>query len=291
MIVSSPSWPIAILDIGSNSIRLVIFEEKKKKKPLFNQKIICHLGKKDALNNIKEENFNKAIEAIKHFLNIIKEFSIKTIIAVATASLREAKNGKDFLNLVKKELGLEIQILSGKEEAYYAGLGVLTTYKNAKGMIADLGGGSLDITRITQTHEVEKDGLTLPVGTLRLKENEDNLHQFCLNNIKEISQSYLKNKRLYLVGGSFRAFGKALSIEKKKSALKFKTNEAIEFCRKIRLCTFNTLNTLYQIDDTRLPHMHNISILLEHLLDQGEFKKVYVSKAGIRDGIIKEIKN
>ena len=148
---------LAIIDIGSNSIRLVIYPQNGKYPfPLFNERINCKLGEGLSLSkNISSQSISKALSAIKRFAYIIKTMSVKHQIIIATAAVRKAKNAKEFLRPAEKLLNHNIKILSAKEEADYACLGVLSNIKVDKGLIADLGGGSLELILIQHGKKIK----------------------------------------------------------------------------------------------------------------------------------------
>ena len=154
---------LAIIDIGSNSIRLVIYPQNGKYPfPLFNERVNCKLGEGLSLSkNISSQSISKALSAIKRFAYIIKTMSVKHQLIIATAAVRKAKNAKEFLRPAEKLLNHNIKILSAKEEADYASLGVLSNIKVDKGLIADLGGGSLELILIQDGKKIKSTSIDI----------------------------------------------------------------------------------------------------------------------------------
>jgi exopolyphosphatase / guanosine-5'-triphosphate,3'-diphosphate pyrophosphatase len=119
--------PVAVVDIGSNSVRLVVYDGlRRSPTPFFNEKILCGLGKGIAITGkLNDAAVVRAIAALKRFRTLCKQMGCETVYAVATAAAREASNGKDFIAGAEKALDAKVDILTGKEEARYAALGVI----------------------------------------------------------------------------------------------------------------------------------------------------------------------
>ena len=160
--------PVAVVDIGSNSVRLVVYDGlRRSPSPIFNEKILCGLGRGVATNGkLAEEGITRAITALKRFRALARQIGAKHVFAVATAAAREALNGPQFIAKAEKALGCDIKVLTGKEEARYAALGVIAGIPGADGVAGDLGGGSLELIDIKDGKL--RDGVTLPLGPLRL---------------------------------------------------------------------------------------------------------------------------
>ena len=133
---------VGVIDIGSNSIRLVIYDRLKRVPiPIFNEKIMCALGKginkTKKLNQLGKKEANKSIVRFVYMAHLMQ---VKKLFTFATAAVREAKDGKSFIDNLEKELSIKIEVLSGKKEAKLAGLGVLAAIPEASGIIGDMGG-------------------------------------------------------------------------------------------------------------------------------------------------------
>ncbi len=165
--------PVAVIDIGSNSVRLVIYEGPwRHAAALHNEKAICAIGRKMvSTGHLDEDGTEYALETLRRFRSLCEGYGVKDFGAVATAAARDATNGKEFVRDAEKALGQPIQILSGEDEAKIAAEGTLAGIPGADGVVADLGGGSLDMVKV-------KDGkigaaATLPFGPLRLMDLSD----------------------------------------------------------------------------------------------------------------------
>ncbi len=200
--------PVAVVDIGSNSVRLVVYDGlRRSPTPVFNEKILCGLGKGVAITGkLAEGGIVRALAALRRFRALAKQIGVKQVFAVATAAAREAQNGQAFIESAEEAIGVGINVLTGKEEARYAALGVIAGIPEADGIVGDLGGGSLELIDV-QDGKL-RDGITLPFGPLRLIDMSGG----SIARAKEIVDEYLDKPRysktegrtFYAVGGTWR---------------------------------------------------------------------------------------
>ena len=203
---------IGVIDIGSNSVRLVVFDGASRSPSyFFNEKIMCGLGvglsKKLCLNNSGKK---RALKAIKRFMNITKKMDISKIIGIATAAIRKANDGEDFLQKIKDETFLDVFVASGEEEARLSANGVLLGRPKTTGLVCDIGGGSLELANLINGKVLKCS--TCDIGPLFLsglnKDNND-LEKYVKNSLLDIfKKNKWNNNQLFLVGGSCRAFAK-----------------------------------------------------------------------------------
>ena len=141
--------PRAVIDIGSNTVRLVIYEgSRRAPETVWNEKVAARLGRDiSTTGRIPQEAEDEALAALARYALIIQDLGIDDVQAVATAAARDAKNGQEFLAKVAA-LGLEPRLLSGEEEACISANGALGAFPGAHGVVADLGGGSLELVSI-----------------------------------------------------------------------------------------------------------------------------------------------
>ena len=168
MTAQLPEGRIGIIDIGSNSVRLVVFEALARSPvTLFNEKALCGLARSlDRTGHLDRVGRRRAIEAIRRFIALAQSMRVDRLDLIATAAVREASDGGDFADIIERRFGVEVQVLSGKEEARLVGLSVAAAIPDADGVVGDLGGGSLELVDIKRGRV--RDIATLPVGTLRL---------------------------------------------------------------------------------------------------------------------------
>ncbi len=167
-----PNRILAAIDLGTNSLHMVIARIEPSL-PSFSiigtEKETVRLGDRDLdTGNLKSETMKRAIAALSRFKEIAKTLNAQAIIAVATSAVREAPNGKDFLNRIKEELNLDVDLISGQEEARRIYLGVLSgmEFNNKAHIIIDIGGGSTELI-LGDSHE-ERCLTSNKVGAVRL---------------------------------------------------------------------------------------------------------------------------
>ncbi len=205
--------PVSVIDIGSNSVRVVIYEGLSRAPTmLFNEKVLCGLGKGlGSSGRMDADAVERSLESLKRFRALSTQARATDLYVLATAAAREASNGPDFINRAEEILGQKIQVLSGEEEARYSALGVISGFHDADGIAGDLGGGSLELIDIKGS-EFGK-GITLPLGGLRLSEASGN----SLAKARTQARKHVNTARFleqgagrtfYAVGGTWRNIAK-----------------------------------------------------------------------------------
>lgn len=176
--------------------------------PVFNEKICWMLARvSPSRGKLNEAAIVRALAALRRFRALAKQIGCKEVFAVATAAAREASNGEEFVDKAEKALGAGISVLTGKEEARFAALGVIAGIPDADGIAGDLGGGSLELIDIKDGKL--NDGVTLPLGPLRLMDMSGN----DMARARGIVDEYLgktpileklRDRSFYAVGGAWR---------------------------------------------------------------------------------------
>lgn len=207
---------IAIIDIGSNSVRLVMYRQRESIwQKVINEKCQCRLGEGVARSRqIQPERMTVALDAIRRFGTLIEYAKPEQTIVMATSAVRDADNGPDFVHECSKILNTDPQILSGEMEAFYAANGVAWSVPNARGIVADLGGSSLEITSVGLS---DKPGaISLPIGPLQLldlfgndrkaaKAHIDSSIRQTIDILDQGLNGELRGQTLFCVGGAWRA--------------------------------------------------------------------------------------
>jgi exopolyphosphatase/guanosine-5'-triphosphate,3'-diphosphate pyrophosphatase len=203
---------IAIIDIGSNSIRLVVYDGTARLPAiLFNEKVLAGLGRSlNETGSIDEAALTMATTALARFSSLAREMEVDAIRTVATAAVREASNGEQLI-AIARSLGLEVELLSGEAEALAAGYGVLSGIPEADGIVGDLGGGSLELVRVVAGTVTDR--ASFPLGVLRIgairAKGKGALDKAVAAMLDEAG--WMKRGEglpLYLVGGSWRALAR-----------------------------------------------------------------------------------
>lgn len=203
---------VAVVDVGSNSVRLVVFERLGLSlEPLFNEKVQCGLGRGfDASGRLNPTGVDRAVACLARFGRVAKAMEVSRLDALATAAVRDALDGEAFLRRVRAEAGLDLTILSGEDEARLAGYGVVAGIPDADGLVGDLGGGSLELVEV-RAGDV-RPRATLPLGHLRLRDlglRRSGVADLIASHFSDLDWlPRHRGKPLYLVGGAWRALAR-----------------------------------------------------------------------------------
>ena len=202
---------VGVIDIGSNSVRLVVFDGAARSPAyFFNEKIMCGLGVGLSLHGrLNPEGRTRAIVAIARFKHLALSMGIQELTAVATAAVRTASDGQDFCQEVLEKTGQFIAIISGEDEAKLSAQGVLTGWPGAYGLVCDLGGISLELAEISDGKVGKCSSSDLgPLKLMDIDKKKERL-EFIHCELARLAKSfYPQNNRLFLVGGSWRALAR-----------------------------------------------------------------------------------
>ncbi|OYW43236.1 MAG: exopolyphosphatase, partial [Azorhizobium sp. 12-66-6] len=162
--------PIAVIDIGSNSVRLVVYEAlTRAPTPIFNEKALCGLGREVlSTGRLADDAVEKAYSALRRFRALCDAMGVETLYALATAAARDAQNGPSFIADCEAICRTTVEILSGRREAELAAFGIVSGVHAPDGIAGDLGGGSLELVDIRGGTVGE--GITMPLGSLALQD-------------------------------------------------------------------------------------------------------------------------
>jgi exopolyphosphatase/guanosine-5'-triphosphate,3'-diphosphate pyrophosphatase len=287
---------LAIVDIGSNSVRLAVFDGlMRTPATLHNEKAICAIGRNMVTTGrLNPDGMGMALDALARYRMIADALNVPIREAVATAAARDASNGQDFIRRAEAAWGSPIRILSGEEEARLAAEGVLSGTPEADGLVADLGGGSLDMVTIKQGRTGS--AMTLPYGPLRLmdlsKDDPEKARRIVDEGLADLRRlGNLDGRTLYAVGGIWRSFAR-VDMEESNYPLHVLQHYAIPRRRALRLCEVisqlskKSVERMKVISKRRAEALPYGAIVLERLLLEGRFKEVVVSAFGLREGLL-----
>ena len=289
--------PMGVVDIGSNSVRLVIYEGAvRSPTPIFNEKVLCGLGRQvGSTGHLGEEAVGRALAALSRFKAIARILDVKNLWAIATAACRDASDGPDFIARGEKALGSRIQVLSGQREAELAANGILMGFRSPDGLAGDLGGGSIEL--IDVAGNALRQSVTLPLGGLRLIDAAGGRMEAAI----DIADDHIarvpwlaagRDRGFYAVGGTWRAIAK-LHMEATDYPLRvmhgysMATKEAIAFCEEIRKT--KKLGAMLGIEAVSRPRREVLpygALVLERLLKQLQPSELHFSVFGIREGLL-----
>lgn len=292
-----PSYrPVAVVDIGSNSVRLVVYDGlRRSPSPIFNEKVLCGLGKGVAITGrLHDAAIVRALQELRRFKTLVKQIGVKEVYAVATAAAREASNGAEFIDLAEKALGAGIKVLTGKEEARFAALGVIAGTPEANGIAGDLGGGSLELIDL---HDGKlHDGVTLPIGPLRLIDLSGGSIQRASKIVDEYLEKaeilkHLNGRTFYAVGGTWRNLAR-IHMAQTQYPLHvihqyvMSGQQAKGISDLVSGLTSSSLKDVKDMSKSRVETMPFGALVLNRLLHHGKAKDVMISVYGVREGLL-----
>lgn len=282
--------PTGIIDIGSNSVRFVTYAGNARvPSPLFNEKVTPGLGRGiERDGRMDSASINRALASLARFCVLSRDMGLARLHTVATAAVRDASNGSDFLDAVR-EIGLDPRVLSGEEEAEMSALGVISGIPAADGIVADLGGGSLELADVRGGAVGER--LSLPLGVLRIGE-ADKRRTLAARIAAAIEDRGLAGGRgLYLVGGSFRAIARFdLTVTAHPLPIihqhELSVARIAAIAEEVAGASSDSLRERGHLSANRAEAMPAAMAMLEALIAVFEPARVTVSANGLREGIL-----
>ena len=293
---------IAIIDIGSNSARLVISHIYKNGayNMVYNQKEALRLSQKvDGQNLLTEEAFTSTLDTMRSFAHMCKIYQADKTIAVATAAIRNASNGPELVAKVAEQTGIQLHIISGKTEAYISYLGVINTLDVKNGIIFDLGGGSTELILFKNRKILES--VSLPLGAVNTTgmfntRNEmppnvyNDLSAFIMSRLAQYPWLKQSNLPLIGVGGTARTVAKIIQRAKKYPATKihnyaYPIQTFRSFFNKLRLTNLEQRKKISGLSTERSDIILAGSSIISCLLEATGAKKLITSGCGLREGL------
>ena len=291
--------PLAVVDIGSNSVRLVVYEGlSRSPNALFNEKVLCGLGREvQTTGLLAADAVEQALSSLKRYRALCTTMGVHRILAIATAACRDAKNGRAFIKLAERIIRTDIEVLSGPREAELTALGVISSMYQPDGVVGDLGGGSLELVDIRGRRT--RRGLTRPLGGLALADMSSKSLKKAEKYVKKTLASLpvLKgcdDRTFYAVGGTWRALarlhmwqtGYPLHV---MHGYTVAADDALEFARLVHRVDVDTLSNIEVVNNARRPLLPYAALVLEYVLRIGKPRQVTFSALGVREGLLYEL--
>lgn len=286
---------IGVVDVGSNSVRMVIFEgERRCPAMVFNEKASCGLGADlNETGRLNPEGRVRTLRALKRFVSLAPGLHVGALAGVATAAIREAEDGPEFRDEIEQETGIRLTIASGADEGRLAAQGVLFGDPDARGLVVDLGGASMELCPVERGRPGT--GVTTPLGPQRLGEvigREDAVRRQIDRVMgREAGRFSRPVDRLYLVGGAWRALGRvqiALS-DHPMSVLHeftFSAEDAVALAGHVLSQSRDALAAVPGMPSGRIGSLPHAALLLERLARHFEPEKGFtLSGFGLREGV------
>ena len=288
---------VAVIDIGSNSVRLVVYEQMARSLvSVFNEKTLCGLGREvQSTGLLAPDAVDKALTSLKRFHALCKIQRVGRVHAIATAACRDASNGPDFIARAERICGVPIEILSGPREAKLSALGVISGIHRPDGIVGDLGGGSLELVDV-RGHRI-RGGVTLPLGSLAL---QDLAHKSLKRAARIVKGELAELPRLkagrgrtfYAVGGTWRALARIHILQsgypmKVMHGYSIPAPDALIFAQRLRrLAAADMLANIEAVAEARRPLLTYAALVLEHIIRSANPRTITFSTFGVREGLL-----
>jgi exopolyphosphatase/guanosine-5'-triphosphate,3'-diphosphate pyrophosphatase len=285
---------IGVIDVGSNSVRLVVFDGMARSPHYFyNEKVMCGLGAGlGETGRLSPEGWQKARAALHRFAALAGQMQLSGLITVATAAVRDAEDGGAFCDQIERETGLQIQVTTGAEEARLSANGVLLGWPEAEGMVCDMGGSSMELAQVSEGH-IRACG-TAPLGPLKLADIDAaaKRQKFIRKQVKALRKAVPGDaRRLFLVGGSWRAIAR-LDMLRRNYPLHVlhgyepPTGELLETLAWIPSQDVSALSARSGTSTARLSLVPLAAPVLAELIERLEPEAVAISAYGLREGLL-----
>lgn len=286
-----------IVDLGSNSVRLVVYARAARSPVLvFNEKVLCGLGRTLAsTGRLDPKGIERALAALQRFTALRGQIGIDTLIIAATAAVRDAEDGPDFLQKAEKICGFKITLVSGAEEARLSAQGVLSGIPDADGVVGDLGGASLELVGVGGG-KILNEGVTLPLGPLRIMD----VAKGSLSEAETIIDKAFKGvnlldefqgKHLYVVGGVWRNLARIHMAQRHYPIhvlheYVIPASDASDLAKVIERLGPKSLAQIPDISERRVDTLPIGALILDKLISAMKAKDVVISAYGLREGIL-----
>ena len=289
----------AVIDVGSNSVRLVVYRiDGRAMTPILNEKVMAGLGRDLPKSGaLSKDGVDASIKALKRFAALLEAGEVESVFPVATAAVREAKDGRAFAQRIKDETGFELRILDGADEARLSALGVSAGAPDAVGVVGDLGGASLELVEISPKGPGR--GETFALGPFTLAREGD---EFDYGRVtKQVEAAFANTKvfpkkaggDFYAVGGAWRALGR-IDMTMRNHPLgvlhhyEMSRGEVLKLADLVRKQSRRSLERLEEAAAKRAETLPYAAVVLERVMLAGQFDRVIVSAFGLREGVLME---
>jgi exopolyphosphatase/guanosine-5'-triphosphate,3'-diphosphate pyrophosphatase len=287
---------VAVIDIGSNSLRLVVFDKRSRcPVPVFNEKALPGLGRGlEKTGKLNPEGVRSALINIARFVTMAEAMGVEDVDLLATAAVRDAGDGKQFAAEIEKKTGRKVRIVTGEDEAQLSALGVIAGVPEADGLMGDLGGGSLELVAVNKGKIGRH--VTLPLGPLRLMEatggDLDDVQRLVDKQLEKLEWlADIKGRTLYPVGGAWRSFAR-IHMEATEYPLRviheyrMQRRDAEDLAKLISRLGKKSLGEIEGISRRRLETLPLGVLVLERLLKIAKPQTLLFSAYGLREGFL-----
>lgn len=288
---------VGVVDVGSNSVRLVVFDGAARSPAYFyNEKVLAGLGQGLAkTGRLNPQGRVRALAALRRFAALARGMNLPAMTCVATAAVREAEDGPDFQAEVERETGLKLWVIDGQEEARLSAQGVLLGWPEAEGLVCDIGGNSMELAEVSGGKVGRR--VTSPLGPFRLQQirgGKKGVADFIRAEVEKLAQAIgAGHQRIYLVGGSWRAFAR-LDMERRSYPMTVLHEYRMgpqSVLQTVNWIAENDLEILRARTGTSAARMELVPLasqVLRQLVLTFHPREIDVSSYGIREGLLYE---
>jgi exopolyphosphatase/guanosine-5'-triphosphate,3'-diphosphate pyrophosphatase len=282
---------LAAIDIGSNAARLLIAEvyPGKKNKPVLIKSNLVRVPLRlgfDVFETgfISEEKISQLLHTIKAYKQLLNVYGITHVKTCATSAMREAKNAKEIVEKIKKETGIEIEIISGETEAsiIYENHVTESSNKNDSFLYIDVGGGSTDLTFFTNGEIVFKRSFN--IGTIRILKQQITEEHWA--EMKEFLRTNTKNVKKIIGIGSGGNINKIFSLSKQKDGKPLSLGLLKNYYKELGSMSLAERMSNYQMREDRADVIVPALLIYINILKWVNADEILIPKIGLADGLI-----
>lgn len=287
---------VGVVDVGSNSVRLVVFDGAARNPAYFyNEKVMCALGEgMESTGRLNPRGRERALAAIRRFTGLAAAMNLPPLSAVATAAMRTAEDGDEFRQQIERETGLALHVIDGEEEARFSAQGVLLGWPDAEGLVCDIGGSSMELARVSEGRVWER--ATSGLGPLRLAGLSGGKTGRAAEidaQIQTLKSKVSTHETLYLVGGSWRAVARLDMVRRGYPLLVLN-----EYCMTptdvrttldwVKTFDLEVLRKTASLSSARISLVPIAGEVLRRMLTVLKVRRVVISAYGLREGLLYE---
>ena len=299
----SPQAPVGVVDIGSNSVRLVVYDGRQRAPiPLFNERVLAGLGRgMGETGKLHPDGVTRALASLDRYARLAAIMGVEDISAVATAAVRDASDGQDFVKEVESRCGFRVRVLTGEEEAQYSALGVVSGAPDAAGIMGDMGGGSLELVKLgsgarSPDAAGTAEAITLPLGALRLLDRAGKDPSAMkraiaaeLDRAPWLAAGKLEN--FYAVGGTWRSLARIHMLESVYALqvidhYSVRPNALLKTLRNVAAMSRDEIAAFDGVKQARIDTIPVAAAVFAAVIDRAMPGRVVFSAQGLREGLL-----
>ena len=296
---SSDEEHVAVVDLGSNSVRLVVYDRQGRAPfPRFNEKSLCRLGASiDADGNLGDEAMDAVARAVKRFVAISRAMETGRIDLIATEAIRKAGNGDAFRERLEEIAGQPVTILDGDDEARLAATGVIAGFHRPSGLAGDLGGGSLEIAEV-HDDAVGSGRVSMPLGALvvapRLADDPKEAKRHVDDTLKSALTGVVTGVDFHVVGGGWRALAKVYLAEHDHPVpvvhgLELEPGELRGLAKRLWTMDPGDVSGVPGVPGRRASTLPAAALVMDRVLKHLDPRRILFSSLGVREGWLHEL--